>query len=274
MNTMKGGGKSKKMLFFIVLLFVIIQAVTIIGLAGGTEKDTEITPSESLEPVSPIEQIMAAFNTAPKLEEETSNPDKTLKINEKVPTDSSDSPSSPPSTDAPTTSSSGSSAPSTTNNTEDDCIIKSDDSDVKEEEGQPESEPNSPNKDNYNFTLTNTKPTLVINAPKRVNAGDTIEINVIYDGKPVPEATVEFLGTSVTDKNGTVVFKIPKPLGPCKLIFTGKKLGYKSTSGFIEIFKPNNPPYVQPSNEKALKLLNIQYALEPSILDRLAFQNK
>ncbi len=69
---MRGGYKSKKMLFFIILLFVIIQIVTIIGMAGDTDNSGDDTkPPEGTEPGNTGTDTTETSNTGDSTPDDT-----------------------------------------------------------------------------------------------------------------------------------------------------------------------------------------------------------
>ena len=305
-DTMRRECKSRKMLFFIISLLFIIQAVSIIGLAGeakddktvDTPKDVESIFDKSTSLTSYIERMITDIlgkelvkeeNTATnekelkitgdpttKTEEDIKNSETGTDINndkekeEITSEDNTETSASTPTTNLPDTDSS--SDPTTTSNMKDPSTT-SDDTNTKEEENPPELEPELNNKEKYNFAIATPNPQLTIDAPNYVSPGDELKIVVTSDAKPVGGATVKFLSEITTDEDGTASIKIPISLADMKLILTATKDDFDPCTMWINIGSKEKTEYTAQHSNVISALQRFQNTWNLPFLDRLiAFQ--
>ena len=292
MNVMRRGYKSKKMLFFIVLLFVIIQVVTIIGLADEANDDitdasniislsNDTQSSDFLESLmTPIEEIMslASNDQALVIEEISAIPDKVLEMTEV------------PENIGTVTNDTGATAETTLSNTDiipfssestnpppTDSVDSDNGSSSNEVEKliEPEEPTNLLPKIGYDSAFIIPKPELTIEIPDcALLPGDKVEVSVTSKGETVTYAKVTFIGTSLTDNYGIAYFEIPKSLEAGKYILFAAKPGYLSAYKWIKISKQPTeygPPYIQLLS-RFNNFLSFQNAWNFSFLDRIAFQ--
>ena len=272
-NMVKGGSKSKKILFFIVLLFIIIQLVTIIGLAKEENATEPLSTGEETE-VSEITEGNTIFSTF--LGEILSiNPLQDTTTGEKVKDENA------PEKPAEITEDESGNEITNEEVTNEGVIEGPTSAKISDTTDNPTSDRVSKKDGRYAEIIPTSKPKLGINVSGEIISGDVFKVTVTSKDSPVEEATVTFIKDTVfTDVEGVALIKAPLLNGlneEMELILKASKTGYVSSLKYISINPKEDktieytPPYIaQPGG--FFNLQSFQSTLNFPFLNRLGFQ--